>query len=150
MARRNVTHDRSTQALTRTLKRCVRFEEIDAMGVMWHGRYASWLEDGREDLGRHFGISYLDFYAKNVIVPLRTLNLDFLAPLKYPNSYTLETSLLWSDAAILEFSYIIRSEEQIHCKAYSLQMMLTTDYVLLLDVPIFFQDFKQKWQQGML
>ena len=33
-------------------QRTVRFEEVDAVRFMWHGRYASWLEDGREAMGR--------------------------------------------------------------------------------------------------
>ena len=29
----------------------VRFSEVDAMGVVWHGNYLKYFEDGREKLG---------------------------------------------------------------------------------------------------
>ena len=33
--------------LVAEVKRRVRFEEIDLLGMVWHGRYPSYFEDGR-------------------------------------------------------------------------------------------------------
>ena len=43
-------------------KRRVRFEEVDPLGIVWHGRYPSYFEDARVELGRKYGIDYMDFY----------------------------------------------------------------------------------------
>ena len=31
----------------------VRFSEVDAMQVVWHGEYIRYFEDGRESFGKH-------------------------------------------------------------------------------------------------
>ena len=33
------------------IDRRVRFEEVDALGMVWHGRYPSYFEDGRIAFG---------------------------------------------------------------------------------------------------
>ena len=38
----------------------IRFVETDPLGIVWHGNYIQYFEDGRESFGRHHGISYLD------------------------------------------------------------------------------------------
>ena len=40
----------------------VRFNEADPLGIVWHGHYIRYFEDGREDFGKSYGIGYLDFY----------------------------------------------------------------------------------------
>ena len=35
----------------------VRFNETDVLGVVWHGNYIKFFEDGREAFGREHGIS---------------------------------------------------------------------------------------------
>ena len=47
----------------------VRFNETDSLGIVWHGNYITYFEDGREDFGIKTGISYLDI--KKSAAPLR-------------------------------------------------------------------------------
>jgi acyl-CoA thioester hydrolase len=48
--------------LKMTVKRRVRFEEVDALGIVWHGRYPGYFEDARTALGAAYDVGYLDFY----------------------------------------------------------------------------------------
>ncbi len=131
-----------------SIKRRVRFEEVDAITFMWHGRYASWLEDAREAIGEEYGMSYETFYANNVAIPLKTFNLDFLAPLRYNKEYTVHASLLWNDAALLEYEYqILDSNENVMTKASTIQLMTTLDGNLLIEPPEFYQAFREKWKK---
>ena len=135
----------------RTIERHVRFEEVDALQYMWHGRYASWLEDGREDFGRHYGISYLDFHAAGVATPLKTLSINFIAPLRYAATYQIETSLLWNEAAVIEFNYrILDDAGSVMTEAETTQLMISLDNELLLSLPGFYKAFCQQWQNGLL
>ena len=36
----------------------IRFSEVDSMHIVWHGSYALYFEDAREEFGRVFGLSY--------------------------------------------------------------------------------------------
>lgn len=141
--------ERAHPAIVRLQQRRVRFEEVDQICFMWHGRYASWLEDGREDLGDSYGIGYMDFYDCGVAIPLKTFALDFHAPLRYKECYTLETSLLWNDAAVLEYQYRIFDKENVCVtSATTTQLMIDTSGKLLLDAPQFYKEFCARWAAG--
>jgi acyl-CoA thioester hydrolase len=90
-----------------TVKRQVRFEEVDSMGIVWHGCYPSYFEDGRVALGRRYGISYSDFIREQVPVPVRQLQIDYHRPLRFEEEFEIKTTLHWSDAARINFEYEI-------------------------------------------
>ena len=46
------------KTLKTTLPFKIRFSEIDIMRVVWHGAYAKYFEDAREQFGKEFGLSY--------------------------------------------------------------------------------------------
>jgi len=50
----------SNREISYTYEIRVRFVETDPLGIVWHGNYIQYFEDGREAFGRHHGISYLD------------------------------------------------------------------------------------------
>ncbi len=133
------------------IKRTVRLEEVDPLNIMWHGRYASWLEDGREALGKAYGIHYLDFFAQGVVAPLKIFHVDYQRPLHYGETYTVETSLLWNDAALLETEYrILDATGAVMTTAVTTQLLLNHAQELLLEHPPFFQAIREKWQAGTL
>ena len=47
MEKNNTTQP--TLSVTKTLT--IRFSEVDAMGIVWHGSYALYFEDAREAFG---------------------------------------------------------------------------------------------------
>ncbi len=135
---------------SRILRR-VRFEEVDALAIMWHGRYASWLEDGREALGKAYGMHYTDFYDHDVVIPLKIFHVDYVQPLHYGQSYTVETRLLWNDAALLEIEYTIYDADgKIMTTAFTTQLMVNKSNELLLEHPPFFQALRERWKAGIL
>ena len=134
-----------------TVERHVRFEEVDAMRIVWHGRYASFFEDGRVAFGNKYGISYSDFIRAQVPVPIRQLTIDFVRPLQFEEHFEIETILHWSDAARINFEYAIRnSQKQLVCTGSTVQMMLNNQLEVLLTPPPFFADFLQRWKRGEL
>jgi acyl-CoA thioester hydrolase len=137
--------------LTVSCRRVVRLEEVDALGIVWHGRYPSYLEDGREELGRRFGLGYLAFSAAGVILPIRSLIVDYLSPLKYLEEMTIETALHWHEAARLNISYrILGPEGRLATSGATVQLMTDTAGGLLLEAPAFYLDFQAKWREGRL
>ena len=143
--------DKNTPEPIRTIyKRQVRFEEVDLMGVVWHGRYPGYFEEARVALSAKYGIGYTDFMAHDHPVPIRKMNLDYVAPLRFADKIEIETILHWSDAAKISFEYIIRKGDIIVCTGYTVQMMLDKDFNVMLEAPAFYMAFIQKWQRGEL
>lgn len=137
--------------LRMTVPRRVRFEEIDAMRIVWHGHYASYFEDGRVALGNKYGISYSDFIRERVPVPIRQLTIDYIRPLQFDEDLEIETILHWSDAARINFEYALRNGQgELVCTGCTVQMMLSEELEVLLVPPPFFANFLGRWQRGEL
>jgi acyl-CoA thioester hydrolase len=131
------------------VKRQVRFEEVDSMGIVWHGCYPSYFEDGRVALGRRYGISYSDFIREQVPVPVRQMQIDYHRPLRFEEDFEVKTLLHWSDAARINFEYEIHTvQNQLVCTGCTVQLMLDRDLNVLLSPPPFFAAFLKRWKQG--
>jgi len=86
----------------------VRYNEADPLGIVWHGHYLRYFEDGREAFGKIHGVSYLDFYRNGLAVPVVSVNCDYKRPLRYGDSVIVETILFLFQIAILETFILIR------------------------------------------
>lgn len=132
-------------------RRRVRFEEVDPLGIVWHGRYASYFEDARVELGQKYGIGYMDFFKHQVVAPIKKLHVDYHLPLRYPEEITLEAVLHWSDAARMNFEFIIRNGAGlVATTGYTVQMMLDLQENILVIPPVFYGEFCNRWKAGEL
>jgi len=133
------------------VRRRVRFEEVDALGIVWHGRYASYFEDARSALGENFGIGYLDLYRNGIVAPIKKLHMDYHRTLMFPEEFSIEGILHWSDAARINYEFIIRdSKGSVITTGYSVQVMLDKENNLYMVSPTFYQDFCRRWKAGEL
>ena len=124
----------------------VKFSEVDSMGVVWHGHYIRYFEDGRESFGNQFGINYLDFYRKNVLIPLVRVTCDYKKPLLYGDTAVIETRFVNCESAKLQYDYIIYrgNTGDVAATGSSIQVFLNPEKELLLDLPPFFIEWKKK------
>jgi acyl-CoA thioester hydrolase len=131
------------------VKRTVRFEEVDPLQVVWHGRYASYFEDARVALGEKYGIGYLNLSSNGILTPIKTIHVDFHLSIKFQEEFTIEAILHWSEAARMNMEYIIRnSANDITATGFTIQMMLDTDFKIYMLQPPFFRDFCERWKAG--
>jgi acyl-CoA thioester hydrolase len=129
----------------------VRFNEADPLGIVWHGHYVRYFEDGREAFGKRYGISYLDFYQQGIAVPVVSVHCDYKKPLRYGDSVVVETSFINSAAAKLKFEYRIfeSTGRVLVATGWSLQVFVDAKtFALQLTMPSFFEAWKKKWNLG--
>ena len=137
--------------LTFTVQRIVRFEEVDPLGIVWHGRYPSYFEDARVALGDHYGIGYLDFHRENLVTPIKQIHVDYDRPLRFGETCTITALLYWTRAARMNLGFEIRNKAgDITTTGYSVQLFLDTQGTLLMAPPDFYLDFCERWEQGLL
>lgn len=124
----------------------VRFSEVDAMGIVWHGNFVKYMEDGRESFGRKYGLGYYDLYDKGYMVPLVKLAIDYKLQLKYGERIIIETTWVNCDAAKIVFKYRImrKSDEAVLMTAGSTQVFLNREGELELTNPGFYLDWKKR------
>ena len=133
------------------VERRVRFEEVDGMGIVWHGYYLSYFEDARVALGRKYGVGYDRFYAERVPSPIKELHVDYRLPLQFDEEVRIQALLHWSEAARMNFEFVIRKTDgRVATTGYSIQLMLNRDLELLMVPPLFYQEFCRRWRAGEL
>ena len=126
----------------------VRFNEADPLGIVWHGHYIRYFEDGREDFGNRYGVGYLDFYDQGLLVPVVQVDCAFKKSLRYGDTVIVETRFVPCDAAKIKFSYRLFSQKtkELVATGNSVQVFLDREHsILQLLNPPFFDDWKKKF-----
>ena len=88
----------------------VRYAETDQMGVVYHGNYAQYLEMGRVEWLRRFGISYKTMEESGIMLPVISLSIDYKKSALYDDLISVETHLKKLPLVRIEFDYEIRNE----------------------------------------
>ena len=88
----------------------VRYAETDQMGVVYHGNYAQYLEMGRVEWLRSFGISYKSMEENGIMLPVISLSMNFKKSAIYDDLITVETRLKKIPSVRIEFDYQIYNE----------------------------------------
>lgn len=137
--------------LKHTIKRTVRFDELDPLNIMWHGNYASYFEEGRIAMGDKYGFGYMAFAKNNVVIPLKKFYIDYILPMEFSKTYAVETLLYWNEAARLDFEYRIYDENNnLVTMAYSVHLMIDSKKGILVTKPDFYEEICKKWKEGKI
>ena len=88
----------------------IRYGETDQMGVVHHGNYALYLEMGRTEWLREFGISYNDMEKNGVMLPVISMALNFKKSAHYDEVIKVKTQLKKTPSVKIEFEYEITNE----------------------------------------
>ena len=123
----------------------VRFTECDPLGIVWHGNYIQYFEDGREAFGRHHGISYLDQKKYNFSTPIVKSSCEHKLPLRYGDVAKIKTTYVDAAAAKMVFKYeILNPEGKVVCTGETVQVFVELFGELSLEIRQFFKDWKIK------
>lgn len=124
----------------------VRFGEVDSMGIVWHGNYVKYIEEGRESFGKKYGISYIDIYANDVMTPVVNMNVDFKRQVQYGEKLIIETEFVDQQAAKIVFRFKIfrKSDNELVATAETTQVFIDMNREILLYHPDFVLDWKRK------
>ncbi len=90
----------------------VRYSETDQMGVVYHGRYAEYLEVGRVEWLRSLGISYKKLEDDGIFLPVIHLQIQYKKSAKYDDLLTVETYLKDKPLVRINFDYKIYNENR--------------------------------------
>lgn len=118
------------------------------MGIVWHGHYIRYFEDGREAFGKKYGVSYLDFYREGVAVPVVSVQCDYKKPLRYGERVIVRCIYENTPAAKLRFTYQIYEADTQELVATGSSVQVFVDgktFQLQLTMPEFFESWKKKW-----
>ncbi len=135
----------STKEISCTSEIRVRFTETDPLGIVWHGNYIQYFEDGREAFGREHSISYLEQKANGYTSPIVKSSCEHKLPLRYGDVAKIKTTFINSAAAKMVFRYKIYDPNgKLACIGETVQVFLNENGELSLTNPEFFKRWKDK------
>ena len=99
-------------------------QHSDHAGVMWHGSYFNWLEEGRINALSKAGINYFDLTKKGFELPLINVSIKYILPLRIGDNITIESLFnIGRSPKIKIYSKFINESKEV---------MTTADVILVL------------------
>ncbi len=109
----------------------VRFCETDLMGIVHHATYLVYFEAGRVEWLRRRGITYAEWTARGVQVPVASAELQYRAPSRFDDVLAIETTLSKLRSVSLDYTYRIRREETLIAEGFTRLACIDAGHKLL-------------------
>lgn len=137
----------SAKTLTNRIKIKIRFSEVDSIKMAWHGSYVKYLEDGREEFGREFGLEYMHMFNSGYVAPIVDMHLQYKQTVTIDDTIIVETTYVPNRAAKLVFDYKIyrESDMALVLTARTIQLFMSHDGTFEVSNPEFFAKWKEQW-----
>ena len=88
----------------------VRYAEIDQMGYVYYGNYATYYEEARTEMLRSTGVSYKELEDMGVMLPVTDLNCKFIKAAKYDDLVTINIYIREKPGIRIKFEYELFNE----------------------------------------
>lgn len=69
----------------------IYYQDTDQMGVVYYGNYARYYEIGRTEMIRDLGFTYKKMEELGIMLPARSLKINYLKPAHYDDLLTVRT-----------------------------------------------------------
>jgi acyl-CoA thioester hydrolase len=93
----------------------VRYGETDAMGIVYHGAYLPFLEEGREAFIEEAGMKYIEIEEAGYVSPVLDVQISYKHPAKYGDILTVKVWLEENSLARTTYGYEIYNENDDLC-----------------------------------
>lgn len=88
----------------------VRYPDCDPMGIVHHAVYPIWYEIARMDFFAALGYPYTEMAKSGINPPMVNLNLQYMAPARYPGKVVVRTVCTLCEGKKLELRYSVYPE----------------------------------------
>jgi acyl-CoA thioester hydrolase len=89
----------------------VRYGESDRMGYAYYGYFPLYYEVGRTEMLRNLGLSYKEMEDNGIILPVISLQSNYLSPAFYDDLLTIKTMIKELPSVRIRFDYEIFNEK---------------------------------------
>ena len=118
-------------------RRAVRFEDIDAAGIVFFARFYAYCHDAIEPMFVGYGESgYPGLIARGIGFPVVSCSADFRAPLRYGDAAIIEASIEAMGRSSCTFGFVVRRERDDVVSATVRHVTVMTDVKAMKSTPI--------------
>lgn len=89
-----------------TTKIKVEFYDVDAMGIVYHGNYAKFLEKARCEFLNYLNYDYMDMKKDGYVFPIIKMDFKFIKPIQFKDEILIICNLVEFQSQ-LKFKYTI-------------------------------------------
>lgn len=127
----------------------VRFSECDLYGVVWHGRYATYLEEIRNAVTAKYGWTVARARDAGYLVPVTRMEIRYHAPARIDTTLAVVARLRRPETAKFVLDYEIRDVDgALLTSAETEQVITRADGKLLLVLPPFLRQLADDILRG--
>ena len=87
------------------IKLRVRYAEVDRMGYVYYGNYATYFEVARVETLRSLGVTYKELEDGGIILPVVDFAIKYLKPAFYDDELTIKTTVKKNPTARIGFDF---------------------------------------------
>lgn len=113
----------------------VRFCEVDAYQVVWHGHYCAWFEIGRNGLAYRFGLDPQQLREIGFMAPVVELVCRFKLPARYGDQVVIRTTMERCETAKLIFHYQLLRDGDLLAEGSTTHVLTDLGGTMLYRVP---------------
>jgi len=129
----------------------VRFQEADTLGIVWHGHYLTYFEEGRNHFGRQHSFDYERIRREGCITPIVRIEVEYFAPARFDDVLRVEARLHPAEGAWIHFTYIVRDGGgRTLAAGSSVQVFTDLSGALVLTQPRFYRELLERWKERMV
>jgi acyl-CoA thioester hydrolase len=127
----------------------VRFSECDLYGVVWHGRYAIYLEEIRNAVTAKYGWTVARARDRGYLVPVTRMEIRYHAPARLDAVVDVVARLRKPETAKFVLNYEIRANDgSLLTSAETEQVVTRADGELMLAFPPFLRELAAEILRG--
>ena len=89
----------------------VYYHDTDSYGVVWHGSYIRWFEEGRVELCELLGLKLDEMQKDGIVMPVVDLGVRYKASAFFDDRLLIETSISELKPMSVTFSHIVKNKE---------------------------------------
>ncbi len=134
--------------LTAETKIRVRYAEVDRMGYVYYGNYATYYEVARRAIMDKLNMSYAKLEEDGYFLPIAKMEVKYIKPALYDQVLTVKIRLVRYSNVRLEFEYEVFNEKgELINQAYTLQVFIDGKTRRPTNAPEYFMQLLDKYSQ---
>jgi acyl-CoA thioester hydrolase len=105
----------------------VPYADTDQMGVVYYGNYLTYFERSRNELMRACGLTYKEFEAKKLMLPVVHASIDYKTPARYDDELVIVAELAWQRGVRLQVNCRVTCGAVLIAEGYTVHAVVSSE-----------------------